>query len=179
MSRIGSSPIVLPEGVSVSLDATSRVVTAKGKKGELTATLPPMVDLAVGEDGVRFTPVNDSGEARALWGTARALVNNMVVGVSAGFSKNLSVHGVGYRAQMQGKKLVLSLGFSHNVEMPLPLGINAEVENNTLIKLSAIDKQALGQFAAEIKRKRPPEPYKGKGVRYENEMIRQKEGKKK
>ncbi|MCG8625075.1 MAG: 50S ribosomal protein L6 [Proteobacteria bacterium] len=179
MSRIGSSPIVLPEGVSVSLDAASRVVTAKGKKGELTAPLPPMVDLAVGEDGVRFTPLNDSGEARALWGTARALVNNMVVGVSAGFTKNLSVHGVGYRAQMQGKKLVLSLGFSHNVEMPLPEGINAEVENNTLIKLSAIDKQALGQFAAEIKRKRPPEPYKGKGVRYENEMIRQKEGKKK
>ena len=179
MSRIGNNPIALPEGVSVSMDAGSRLVTAKGKKGELTITLPPMVQLAVADGEVRFAPANDSTEARALWGTARAMVNNMVVGVSVGFSKNLTVHGVGYRAQMQGKKLVLSLGFSHNIEMPVPDGIQAEVENNTLIKLSSIDKHALGQFAADIKQKRPPEPYKGKGVRYENEVIRQKEGKKK
>lgn len=177
MSRIGSSPIALPDGVSVT--EAHGVVTAKGKKGELTTNLPPMVSLAVGEGEVRLSPANDTSGARAMWGTARAIVSNMVVGVSAGFTKNLTVHGVGYRAQLQGKKLVLALGLSHPVEMMLPEGISAEVENNTLIKLSSIDKQALGQFAAEIRKSRPPEPYKGKGVRYENEYVRRKEGKKK
>lgn len=177
MSRIGSSPITVPDGVTLLVQ--DGMISAKGKNGELQMALPGQVSLEIGEGQAIVKPVDDSQKSRALWGTVRAVVNNMVTGVSAGFTKNLTIHGVGYRAQMQGNKLVLALGFSHPVEMEVPKEIAASVENNTLIKLSSHDKEILGQFASEIRSKRPPEPYKGKGVRYENEQILRKEGKKK
>ncbi len=177
MSRIGESPIEIPDGVTLTLE--NGIVSAKGKNGALNIPLPPMVTLSVADGIARVTPSGNSVKAQALWGTARAIINNMVTGVSEGFTKNLTIHGVGYRAQMQGNKLVLSLGFSHPVEMMVPAEIKASVENNTLINLSSHDKQKLGQFASEIRAKRPPEPYKGKGVRYQNEQILRKEGKKK
>jgi len=177
MSRIGSSPITVPDGVTLLVQ--DGMISAKGKNGELQMALPGQVSLEIGEGQAIVKPVDDSQKSRALWGTVRAVVNNMVKGVSAGFTKNLTIHGVGYRAQMQGNKLVLALGFSHPVEMEVPKEISASVENNTLIKLSSHDKEILGQFASEIRSKRPPEPYKGKGVRYENEQILRKEGKKK
>jgi len=177
MSRIGSSPITVPDGVTLLVQ--DGMISAKGKNGELQMALPGQVSLEIGEGQAIVKPVDDSQKSRALWGTMRAVVNNMVTGVSAGFTKNLTIHGVGYRAQMQGNKLVLALGFSHPVEMEVPKEISASVENNTLIKLSSHDKEILGQFASEIRSKRPPEPYKGKGVRYENEQILRKEGKKK
>jgi large subunit ribosomal protein L6 len=177
MSRIGSSPITVPDGVTLLVQ--DGMISAKGKNGELQMALPSQVSLEIGEGQAIVKPVDDSQKSRALWGTVRAVVNNMVTGVSAGFTKNLTIHGVGYRAQMQGNKLVLALGFSHPVEMEVPKEISASVENNTLIKLSSHDKEILGQFASEIRSKRPPEPYKGKGVRYENEQILRKEGKKK
>lgn len=177
MSRIGGSSIHIPDGVELRL--ADGVVSAKGKNGELTVPLPPMVELTIAEGEAKMKPLQDTQKGRALWGTARALVNNMVTGVSDGFTKNLTVHGVGYRAQMQGTKLVLSLGYSHPVEMEVPPAIKCSVENNTQINLSSYDKHLLGQFAAEVRGKRPPEPYKGKGVRYENEQILRKEGKKK
>jgi len=177
MSRIGSSPITVPDGVTLLVQ--DGMISAKGKNGELQMALPGQVSLEIGEGQAIVKPVDDSQKSRALWGTVRAVVNNMVTGVSAGFTKTLTIHGVGYRAQMQGNKLVLALGFSHPVEMEVPKEISASVENNTLIKLSSHDKEILGQFASEIRSKRPPEPYKGKGVRYENEQILRKEGKKK
>jgi len=177
MSRIGSSPITVPDGVTLLVQ--DGMISAKGKNGELQMALPGQVSLEIGEGQAIVKPVDDSQKSRALWGTVRAVVNNMVTGVSAGFTKNLTIHGVGYRAQMQGNKLVLALGFSHPVEMEVPKEISASVENNTMIKLSSHDKEILGQFASEIRSKRPPEPYKGKGVRYENEQILRKEGKKK
>ena len=177
MSRIGSSPITVPDGVTLLVQ--DGMISAKGQNGELQMALPGQVSLEIGEGQAIVKPVDDSQKSRALWGTVRAVVNNMVTGVSAGFTKNLTIHGVGYRAQMQGNKLVLALGFSHPVEMEVPKEISASVENNTLIKLSSHDKEILGQFASEIRSKRPPEPYKGKGVRYENEQILRKEGKKK
>ena len=177
MSRIGSSPITLPEGTTLAQEGG--IVSAKGSKGALEMALPPLVELEINDGKAMLKPQNDSQKSRALWGTARAVINNMVVGVSEGFTKNLTIHGVGYRAQMQGKKLILALGYSHAVEMEVPESISASVENNTLIKLTSHDKEALGQFASEVRSKRPPEPYKGKGVRYENEQILRKEGKKK
>ena len=177
MSRIGSSAITIPEGTTLSL--ADGVLLAKGKQGELSMPMPSMVSVTIGEDKAEITPLEETQRGRALWGTARALINNMVEGVSVGFTKNLTVHGVGYRAQMRGTKLVLSLGLSHPVEMEVPESIKCAVENNTQINLSSFDKQLLGQFAAEVRSKRPPEPYKGKGVRYEGEQILRKEGKKK
>ncbi len=177
MSRIGSSLIPIPDGVTLSL--AGDIVHAKGGNGEISMPLPPMVKLTIGEGTAEVKPVQMNQKGRALWGTARALINNMVVGVSTGFTKNLTIHGVGYRAQMQGNKLVLSLGYSHPVEVEVPEGINCSVENNTKVNLSGFDKRKLGQFASEVRAKRPPEPYKGKGVRYENEHILRKEGKKK
>jgi large subunit ribosomal protein L6 len=177
MSRIGGSPIKIPQGVSLSL--ADGMVSAIGSNGDFAMPLPPLVDLAISDEEAVVKPMQDSNKSRALWGTARALVSNMVVGVSEGFTKNLTIHGVGYRAQMQGNKLVLNLGYSHPVEMEVPSEIKCSVENNTQVKLSSHDKQILGQFASEVRAKRPPEPYKGKGVRYENEQILRKEGKKK
>lgn len=177
MSRIGASPIKIPSGVSLSL--ADGMVSAKGSKGELTRPLPPLVEMSIGDEEAVIKPANDTTKSRALWGTARALVNNMVVGVSEGFSKNLTIHGVGYRAAVQGSKLSLNLGFSHPVQMEIPKEISCSVENNTQVNLSSFNKELLGQFAAEVRNKRPPEPYKGKGVRYEGEHILRKEGKKK
>ena len=177
MSRVGSSPIKIPNGVSLAV--ADGMVSVKGSKGELSRVLPPMVELEIGDEVAVVKPLNNTNKAQAFWGTARAIVNNMVVGVSEGFSKNLTIHGVGYRASVQGGKIALNLGYSHPVEMEIPAEINCSVENNTLVNLSSHDKEILGQFASEIRAKRPPEPYKGKGVRYQGEQILRKEGKKK
>ena len=177
MSRVGGSPIKIPSGVTLSL--VDGIVSAKGAKGELSKALPPMVELNIGEEEATVSPLGKTIKARAMWGTARALVNNLVQGVSTGFTKNLTIHGVGYRAAVQGNKLNLNLGFSHPVEMEIPAEISCSVENNTQVNLSSFNKEVLGQFASEVRAKRPPEPYKGKGVRYEGEQILRKEGKKK
>ncbi len=177
MSRIGKTWIRLPQGVEVTF--AGRDVKVKGPKGELMGQLPADIT-AVNEDNiVKVTPVKEHKRYSAIWGTARANVANMVQGVSEGFHIPLKLKGVGYRAQMQGNKLVLSLGYSHPVEMDLPAGVTATVTENTDIMVSGTDKQIVGEFAANVRKKRPPEPFKGKGVRYANEYISMKEGKKK
>jgi len=177
MSRVGSSAITIPADVTLSHDGG--VVVAKGKNGELRSSLHSDVELSIADNVATLKPVHDSRQARALWGTMRATISNMVVGVSAGFTRNLQINGVGYRAAMQGNKLVLNLGYSHPVEMDVPAGLKVAVENNTTIVISGADKQLLGQFASEVRAKRPPEPFKGKGVKYAEEHIVRKEGKKK
>jgi large subunit ribosomal protein L6 len=177
MSRIGSSAITIPADVTLSNEGGLMVV--KGKKGELSTTLHSDVELSVADNVATLKPARDTRQARALWGTMRASLSNMVVGVSEGFTRKLEINGVGYRAAMQGNKLVLSLGFSHPVEMEIPAGLTVTVENNTNIFISGADKQLLGQFASEVRGKRPPEPFKGKGVKYADEYIVRKEGKKK
>jgi large subunit ribosomal protein L6 len=154
-------------------------MVVKGKNGELSAPLHDDVELSLADNVATLKPARDTRQAKALWGTMRANLNNMVVGVSAGFTRKLEINGVGYRAAMQGNKLVLSLGYSHPVEMDVPAGLKVNVENNTSIMITGADKQLLGQFAAEIRAKRPPEPFKGKGVKYADEYIVRKEGKKK
>ena len=177
MSRVGNSAIAIPSGVTVSQQ--DGVVVVKGKNGELSAPLHSEVELVVVDDVATVKPRRKTKLAQSLWGTMRATINNMVVGVCEGFSRKLEINGVGYRAAMQGNKLVLSLGYSHSVEMDVPAGLTVAVENNTQINISGADKQLLGQFASEIRSKRPPEPYKGKGVKYADEHIVRKEGKKK
>jgi large subunit ribosomal protein L6 len=177
MSRVGSSAITIPADVTVSQDGGVMVV--KGKNGELSAPLHDDVELSLADNVATLKPARDTRQAKALWGTMRANLSNMVVGVSAGFTRKLEINGVGYRAAMQGNKLVLSLGYSHPVEMDVPAGLTVNVENNTNIMISGADKQRLGQFAAEVRAKRPPEPFKGKGVKYADEYIVRKEGKKK
>ena len=177
MSRVGSSVITIPADVTVSRDGQMLVV--KGKNGELSASLHSDVELTVAENVATLAPARDTRQAKALWGTMRASLSNMVVGVSEGFTRKLEINGVGYRAAMQGNKLVLSLGFSHPVEMDVPAGLKVNVENNTSVTITGADKQLLGQFAAEVRAKRPPEPFKGKGVKYADEYIVRKEGKKK
>ena len=177
MSRVGNSPIKLPDGVNVTAEGTRLV--AKGIKGELVMALPSAVDVSVGDGVVTVSPREKTIHGRSIWGTVRANINNMVLGVSTGFTRNLEINGVGYRAAMQGNKLQLSLGFSHPVEMDIPAGLSVKVENNTKIEITGSDKQLLGQFASEIRAKRPPEPFKGKGVKYAEEHIVRKEGKKK
>ncbi len=177
MSRVGSSAITIPADVTLSNDGG--VVVVKGKNGELTAPLHSDVELSVAENVATLKPVRDTRQAKALWGTMRSNLNNMVVGVTEGFTRKLEINGVGYRAAMQGNKLVLSLGFSHPVEMEVPAGLKVVVENNTSVTITGADKQLLGQFASEVRAKRPPEPFKGKGVKYADEYIVRKEGKKK
>ena len=177
MSRVGNSAIAIPSGVTVSQQ--DGLVFVKGKNGELSAQLHSEVELVVADDVATVKPRRKTKLAQSLWGTMRATINNMVVGVGQGFSRKLEINGVGYRAAMQGNKLVLSLGYSHPVEMDVPAGLTVTVENNTEINISGADKQLLGQFASEIRSKRPPEPFKGKGVKYANEHIVRKEGKKK
>ena len=177
MSRVGSSAITIPADVTLSNDGG--VVVVKGKNGELTASLHSDVELSVAENVATLKPVRDTRQAKALWGTMRSNLNNMVVGVTEGFTRKLEINGVGYRAAMQGNKLVLSLGFSHPVEMEVPAGLKVAVENNTSVTITGADKQLLGQFASEVRAKRPPEPFKGKGVKYADEYIVRKEGKKK
>ncbi len=177
MSRIGKAPITLPDGVTVTLDGQS--VKVKGKKGELEATLVEDVTIAQDDEGLKLSPVVDTQRARAMWGMSRTIVANMVKGVSTGFSKDLEINGVGYRAQAQGKKLTMQLGFSHEVIYPVPEGIDVVTPKQTEITVSGIDKQKVGEVAAKIRSFRPPEPYKGKGVKYADEFIFRKEGKKK
>jgi large subunit ribosomal protein L6 len=155
------------------------VVVVKGKNGELSAPLHSDVELKVADNLATLSPRRNTREAKALWGTMRASVSNMVVGVSEGFTRKLEINGVGYRAAMQGNRLVLNLGYSHPVEMEVPQGLSVNVENNTSVTITGADKQLLGQFAAEVRAKRPPEPFKGKGVKYADEYIVRKEGKKK
>ena len=177
MSRIGGSPITVPDGVSVAIENAQ--FTAKGSKGELVVELSNDVDVAVAENVVTITPKGKDKQSRAIWGTVRSNINNAVIGVSTGFTRKLEINGVGYRAAMQGNKLSLNLGYSHPVTMDVPAGLTVSVDNNTKIDISGADKQLLGQFAAEVRAKRPPEPFKGKGVKYADEYIVRKEGKKK
>ncbi len=177
MSRVGSNAITIPADVTLSHEGGSVIV--KGKNGELSAPLHSDVSLLIEDNVITLKPKRETRQAKALWGTMRATINNMVVGVSAGFKRSLQINGVGYRAAMQGNKLVLNLGFSHPVEMEVPAGLTVVVENNTTVLISGADKQLLGQFASEVRAKRPPEPFKGKGVKYAEEHIVRKEGKKK
>ena len=177
MSRVGSSTITIPADVTLSKDGD--VIVVKGKNGELSTSLHSDVELSVADNVATLKPVRDTRQAKALWGTMRSNLNNMVVGVTAGFTRTLEINGVGYRAAMQGNKLVLTLGFSHPVEMEVPAGLKVAVENNTSLIITGADRQLLGQFASEVRAKRPPEPFKGKGVKYSDEYIVRKEGKKK
>ena len=175
MSRIGKKPIAIPAGVDVKINGSE--VTVKGPKGELKDTFNADMSIAMENNEIVVTRPSDNKEHRALHGLTRALIANMVEGVSVGYKKELEVNGVGYRAQKQGKNLVMNLGYSHQVIMPEVDGITVEVPNNNSIIISGADKQKVGQFAAEVREKRPPEPYKGKGIKYVGEYIRRKEGK--
>jgi len=177
MSRIGKRPVSLPKGVSATVKGQS--VHVKGPKGELSVRLASEVEASVGEDGVTVVPRAGAERGREMWGMSRTLVNNLVTGVTQGFSQKLEISGVGYRAAVQGKSLNLQLGFSHDVNYPIPAGIGIVCEKPTMITISGIDKQLVGQVAAEIRGWRPPEPYKGKGIKYAGERILRKEGKKK
>ena len=177
MSRIGKKPVVLPKGVTASIDG--KTVKVKGPKGELSVTLVEEVDAKLDEHGITVTPRDDMERAGQMWGLSRTLVNNLVLGVTTGFSSKLEIQGVGYRAAVVGKNLNLQLGYSHDVLYPIPEGITITSEKPTLLTISGINKQLVGQVAAEIRSWRPPEPYKGKGVRYAGEYVRRKEGKKK
>lgn len=176
MSRIGKMPITLPKGVKVEWQAPNIKVT--GGKTTLTRQLHPKISLEVAADSVAVSPVDETSESRALWGLSRTLVNNMVLGVSTGFTKVLEMTGVGWRAEVDGQTLKLTLGFSHPVNFPLPAGISAQVDGKTYkITLTGADKEVLGEVAAKIRALRKPEPYKGKGIRYEGERIVRKVGK--
>lgn len=175
MSRIGRNPVVIPKGVTVAVEGGC--IEVKGPKGELTRPIPPEMQVKVENATVLVTRPTDEGRHRALHGLTRALVNNMVLGVSAGFTRQLEILGVGYRAEPQGSGLRINVGFSHPVEYPAPKGIKLSVENNTLVTVEGIDKELVGQVAAEIRGIRPPEPYKGKGIRYKDEQVRRKAGK--
>ncbi len=175
MSRIGKKPITIPAGVDVKLNGSE--VTVKGPKGELKNTFNADINIAIEGSEIIVTRPTDNKEHRALHGLTRTLIANMVEGVTNGYSKTLEVNGVGYRAQKQGNNLVMNLGYSHQVIMPEIAGITIEVPSPNQIIISGADKQQVGQFAAEVREKRPPEPYKGKGIKYANEYIRRKEGK--
>jgi|SRR5690606_21536310 large subunit ribosomal protein L6 len=177
MSRVAKNPVKLPAGVEVKLNG--QLLSVKGAKGALEMKLHPSVEVIQGEGELRFAGRNGDQQTRAMTGTTRALVNNMVVGVTQGFERKLQLVGVGYKAQVKGKVLNLSLGFSHPIDYELPEGITAETPSQTDIVLKGIDKQVLGQVAAEIRDFRRPEPYKGKGVRYADEVVLRKEAKKK
>lgn len=175
MSRVGKKPIPIPEKTKVTYE--DRILTAKGEKGTLRRTIHPAVELRLEDGKVLISCLADDRSSRAFQGMTRSLVCNMVTGVSKGFERTLEINGIGYRAEIKGKQIVLSLGYSHPVEFDLPEGITANVEKNTVIKLSGIDKEALGRTAAAIRMLRPPEPYKGKGVKYAEERIQRKAGK--
>ena len=177
MSRVGKHPVTIPNGVEVAVDGQS--VTAKGKLGELSATLPPEVEVAMEDGAIRVSPRGEGNRARAMWGTSRSMVNNLVVGVSEGFTKVLEMSGVGYRASVGNEVLTLQVGFSHDIRYPIPEGITIACERPTRVAVSGADRQRVGQVAAEIRAFRKPEPYKGKGIRYAGERVRRKEGKKK
>lgn len=176
MSRVGRLPIAIPAGVTVTV-AEKNVVTVKGPKGELVKAMHKDMKIAVEDNQVVVTRPSDQKQHRALHGLTRALINNMVVGVSQGYSKTLELIGVGYRAQLQGKKLVMNLGYSHPVEIEAVEGVTFKVEGTTKVVVEGIDKEKVGACAADIRSWRKPEPYKGKGIKYSDEVIRRKEGK--
>ena len=176
MSRIGRMPVQIPAGVEVKI-AEGNVVTVKGPKGTLEKQLPQEMSITQEDGAIIVKRPNDLKKFKSLHGLTRSLINNMVIGVTDGFEKTLEINGVGYRAQKQGKKLVLSLGYSHPVEMEDPDGLEAVVDGQNKIIVRGIDKEKVGQYAAEIRFKRQPEPYKGKGIKYSDEVIRRKEGK--
>ena len=176
MSRIGKQPVLIPGGVTA--EVSGQTVTIKGAKGECTYTAPKCIGLALEDNNVVVTRADDSKFGKAMFGTVRSLINNMVVGVSQGYKKELLIEGVGYKAIMKGTEIVLSLGFSHDINYVIPEGIKVEVGGNgTSVSIEGIDKQLVGQVAARIRDYSPAEPYKGKGVRYSNEQVRRKEGK--
>jgi large subunit ribosomal protein L6 len=177
MSRIGKNPVAVPEGVAVELSGST--LTAKGRLGSLSVVVNSEVTATISDGHVTVVPRNETKRARALWGTTRALINNAVTGVAAGFTRNLEINGVGYRAAVQGNTLTLQLGYSHDIAYPIPPDIRITCERPTAITVSGADRQRVGQVAAEIRAYRPPEPYKGKGVKYSDEKVRRKEGKKK
>jgi large subunit ribosomal protein L6 len=177
MSRIGKSPVTVPDGIEIQI--VDQLVRAKGKLGELSITLPREVAISQEDNLIWVKPREESKRADSMWGTSQALLTNLVTGVSEGFSKTLDITGVGYRASVQGKSLNLQLGYSHDINYPIPEGIEIKCENQTTIAVSGADKQVVGQVAAEIRAFRKPEPYKGKGIRYRDEQILRKEGKKK
>ena len=177
MSRVGKNPVAIPQGVTV--DLKGQALKVKGKRGELAFVVHDDVEISRDGANLNFKPRNDSRRARMQWGTARNLAGNMVKGVSDGFTVNLEINGVGYRAQADAKNLKLQLGFSHDVEVPIPAGIQIKAVKPTEIEITGADRQRVGQIAAEIRSLRPPEPYKGKGIKYSTETIRRKEGKKK
>ena len=174
MSRIGNRELVIPEGVTVTIDKDQ--VTVKGSKGELTLNTSNLVNVSVSDNKVKTAVVNESKEANIMQGTTNSLINNMIIGVSKGFTKGLEAVGVGYKFNVQGNKIVINAGYSHPVEMIVPTGMKAELVSNTEITISGIDKQKVSEFAANIRKVR--EPYKGKGIRYKDEYVRRKEGKK-
>jgi large subunit ribosomal protein L6 len=177
MSRVGKHPVAIPSGVEVQM--SGQTLSAKGSLGTLRLVVSNEVTAAIAEGAVTITPKNDTKHARAMWGTTRALVNNMVTGVTKGFSVTLEINGVGYRAAVQGNSLNLQLGYSHEVAYPIPNDVKIVCERPTLINITGADSQRVGQIAAEIRAYRPPEPYKGKGIKYSTETVRRKEGKKK
>ncbi len=177
MSRIGKKPVAIPAGVTASMN--DGTLSVKGPKGELTMPLSDLISYEIKDEGVSVQPANKSREARAFWGMQRTLVQNLVTGVTEGFTKVLEITGVGYRANVQGSNLKLQLGYSHDVDFAIPADIDIKTPDNTTIEISGIDRQKVGQIAAEIRRWRKPEPYKGKGIKYRGEYIFRKEGKKK
>ena len=177
MSRIGKKPVPVPAGVTASVD--DRVLSVKGPKGVMSMPMSDDISYAIGEGQIAVTPANETKRARAFWGMQRTLVSNLVTGVSAGFVKVLEITGVGYRASVQGTNLKLQLGYSHDVDFAIPDGITIKTPDQTTVEISGSDKQRVGQVAAEIRRWRKPEPYKGKGIKYRGEKIFRKEGKKK
>jgi large subunit ribosomal protein L6 len=177
MSRVGKYPVSIPDGVQVAM--AGRSLSAKGKLGELSLEISDDVEVKIEDKAVHVAPRGGERRARMMWGTTRALVANMVRGVSGGYERSMEITGTGFRAAVQGQTLVINLGFSHDVVYPIPGGIKISCEKPTSIKVEGIDKRLVGQVAAEIRGFRPPEPYKGKGVRYSDEVIRRKEGKKK
>ena len=177
MSRVGQAVIEVPEGVEINQNGN--LISAKGVNGELSTVVNKAVVVEINAKKIIVVPNDKSSKGRALWGTTRALINNVVKGVSVGFVKNMEIVGVGYRGALQGNKLSLSLGLSHPVEMEIPEGLSIKMDGNTKFTISGADKQKLGQFAAVVRSKRPPEPFKGKGIRYSDEFILRKEGKKK
>ena len=177
MSRIGKRPVEIPSGVTANID--NGTLSVKGPKGTLSMGLADDVEYKLEDGSISVTPANDTRRSRDFWGMQRTLVSNLVEGVTDGFTKVLEITGVGYRASAQGKKLKLQLGYSHDVDLDVPEGLEVKTPDQTTVEISGIDKQAVGQFAAEIRRWRKPEPYKGKGIKYRGEYIFRKEGKKK
>lgn len=177
MSRIGKKPVAVPDGVTPTVDGQQ--VTVKGPKGTLSAVLVEQVAARLDEDGILIEPRDSSKEARSMWGMSRTLVSNLVEGVNTGFTRRLEINGVGYRAAVEGRNLSLTVGLSHPVVYPIPEGVDIQCPRPNEIVVSGIDRQRVGQVAAEIRAYRPPEPYKGKGIKYAEEFILRKEGKKK